>query len=157
MGKFKTAFPDGPPADSTDTNKVEKAGPSLKESKTDTAVVLVGDTDMFSDEFAIRVTQTPFGNIPQQMNANLNLAENTVENLTGDNNLINVRSRASLNRPFTRIRAMEAKAGEESQRKINDYMQTLQDTQQKLGELEQNKQPGQRLGHSPGAGGNSQI
>ena len=35
------------------------------------------------------------------MNANLNLAQNIVEQMTGDNNLIAVRSRATLNRPFT--------------------------------------------------------
>ena len=151
-GKFKTAFPNGKPEEKTPdnaTNKVEKTEPSLKESKGDTAVVLVGDTDMFADQFCVQQMRTPFGNIPQPMNANLNFAENIVENLGGDSDLMNARSRATMKRPFTRIRAMEAKAGEESQRKINEYMETLQETQQKLAELEQNKQPGQRLGLSP--------
>jgi ABC-type uncharacterized transport system involved in gliding motility auxiliary subunit len=151
-GKFKTAFPNGKPEEKTPddaTNKVEKSEASLKESKGDTAVVLVGDTDMFSDMFCVQMMRTPFGNIPQSLNANLNFAENIVENLAGDSDLMNARSRATLKRPFTRIRAMEAKAGEESQRKINDYVQTLQETQQKLAELEQNKQPGQKLGLSP--------
>ena len=46
---------------------------------------------------------------PQVMNGNLNFAQSAVEQLTGDNNLIAVRSRATQTRPFTRIQEMEAR------------------------------------------------
>ena len=42
------------------------------------------------------------------MNANLDLAQNLVEQMAGDSNLIGIRSRATLSRPFTRIKQMEA-------------------------------------------------
>ena len=47
------------------------------------------------------------------MNGNLNLVQSFVEQLSGDSDLISLRSRASLDRPFTRLKEMEAKAGRE--------------------------------------------
>ena len=63
-GKFKTAFPEGKPADKAagDTNQVAKAADtSLKESKAETSVVLFGDSDLLADDFALRKADGPFG------------------------------------------------------------------------------------------------
>ena len=67
-----------------------------------------------------------------------------MDNLAGDSDLISVRSRATTSRPFTRIDAMEAKAEEVYQSKINDYQQSLQDTRQRLAELQKAKGDGQQ-------------
>ncbi len=98
-GKFKTAFPDGKPvekeADKKDEKKDEKkTEDSLKETKGDNAVILVGDSDILYDQFCVQV-QNFFGQkvvIPR--NGNLNLVQNMVEQMAGDSNLIEVRSRA---------------------------------------------------------------
>jgi ABC-type uncharacterized transport system involved in gliding motility auxiliary subunit len=147
-GKFKTAFPDGEPADST--NAVAKAGDSLKESKVETSVVLFGDADLLADDFSLRKSDTPFGTMVSPMNANLDLAQNLVEQMAGDSNLIGVRSRASLSRPFTLIKKMEAEAEARGQAKIAELQQSLQDTQQRLSELQaQRKDKDQRFILSP--------
>jgi ABC-type uncharacterized transport system involved in gliding motility auxiliary subunit len=141
-GKFKTAFPDGQPEDKTDssnTNNVAKTNDSLKESKVETAVVLFGDSDLLADDFSLRKTESPFGTMVSPMNANLDLAQNLVEQMAGDSNLIGVRSRASLSRPFTLIKKMEAEAEARGQAKIDELQQSLQDTQQRLSELQQQK------------------
>jgi len=139
-GKFKTAFPDGPPPDAGNTNSVAKsAGNSLKESKVETSVVLVGDSDLLADDFSLRKVQSPFGAMVSPMNANLDFAQNLVEQMAGDSSLIGVRSRASLSRPFTRIKKMEAEAEARGQAKIDELQQSLSDTQQRLGELQQQK------------------
>src|SRR5208283_1301058 len=125
-GKFKTAFPDGAPEDKKDEGEKKdekkpeekKAGDSLKETKGDNAVVLFGDADLLYDPFTIRRIDSPFGAMQMAMNANLNLAQNLVEQMTGDNNLIAVRSRATLNRPFIRVKDMEAAATEKFQSEI---------------------------------------
>jgi ABC-type uncharacterized transport system involved in gliding motility auxiliary subunit len=144
-GKFKTAFPDGKPKDLADTNQPPAAAAlSLKESAQDTAVVLVGSSDMFADEFSLQQVQTPFGTINSPRNGNLNLAQSIIENLAGDSDLISIRSRATTSRPFTRIEAMEAKAEEANQSKINEYQQSLQDTREKLAELQKTKDPNQQ-------------
>ena len=141
-GKFKTAFPDGQPADPADagnTNGIAKTNDSLKESKTENSVVLFGDSDMLADDFSLRKMQSLFGQMVSPMNANLDLAQNLVEQMAGDNNLIGVRSRATLSRPFTRVKQMEAEAEASGQAKIAGLQQSLQETQQHLSELQSQK------------------
>jgi len=138
-GKFKTAFPEGAPADKDNTNAVAKVGDSLKESKVETSVVLFGDADMLADDFSLRKMESPFGAMISPMNANLNLAQNLVEQMAGDSNLIGVRSRATLSRPFTLVKKMEAEAEARGQAKIAELQQSLQETQQRLGELQQQR------------------
>jgi ABC-type uncharacterized transport system involved in gliding motility auxiliary subunit len=137
-GKFKTAFPDGNPA-SSGTNAVAKTENSLKESKVETSVVLFGDSDLLADDFSLRKQNTPFGEMVDPMNANLDLAQNVVGQMAGDSDLIGIRSRATMSRPFTRIKKLEAAAEERGQAKIAELQQSLQQTQQRLSELQQQK------------------
>ena len=102
-------------------------------------MILVGDADMLFDNVALRQTQTPFGVLSQAMNGNLNFAQNAIEQLTGDNNLIGVRSRATQNRPFTRIKRMESAANEKFQSEIKRLEESASDAQRKINELQQQK------------------
>jgi len=143
-GKFKTAFPNGNPSQPApepgSTNAPAKpANDSLKESKAETTVILVGDADMIHDNFSIQETQTPFGNMRRQLNANLNFAQNAVEQLTGDNNLIAVRSRATLNRPFEVVRKKEAEAAQKFQGVVDELQKKAQEAQQRISELQAQK------------------
>ncbi len=140
-GKFNTAFPNGAPQDESDkTNTIAKAGDnSLKESSTETTVVLVGDSDMLADEFSLQKTDSPLGEMVNQLNANLDFAQNLVEQMAGDSNLIGLRSRASLSRPFTRVKEMEAAAEASGQAKIDELQKSLQDAEEKLSDLQQQK------------------
>lgn len=157
-GKFKTAFPDGKPAAAADDKdkkdgekKDEKASDgSLKESKGEGVVILVGDSDFVYDQFAVQV-QNFFGQkIAQYFNDNLSFAQNMVEQLAGDSNLIRVRSRAVSSRPFTVVQEMEAKAQAKHRKAIQDLQEELQKTQAKLNELQQHKkEAGQRFVLSP--------
>ena len=153
-GKFKTAFPDGKPvekeADKKDEKKDEKkTEDSLKETKGDNAVILVGDSDILYDQFCVQV-QNIFGQkvvIPR--NGNLNLVQNMVEQMAGDSNLIEVRSRATLNRPFTVVQKMQAQAEASYRNKIKELEDGLQETQKRLNELQSKKEKGQRFILSP--------
>ncbi|HEX3627124.1 MAG TPA: Gldg family protein [Verrucomicrobiae bacterium] len=140
-GKFKTAFPAGAPQEEADkTNSVAKAADnSLKESKTETSVVLVGDSDFISDEFSLRKQDSPLGQMVSALNANLDFAQNLVEQMAGDSDLIGLRSRGSLSRPFTRIKKLEAAAEASGQQKIDGLQQSLNDAEQKLNDLQQQK------------------
>ena len=102
-------------------------------------MVLFGDSDLLADDFSLRKMDSPFGAMVSPMNANLNLAQNLVEQMTGDNNLIAVRSRATLNRPFTRGEKDGGRGQARSQAKIEELQQSLDDTQQRLSELQQQK------------------
>ena len=73
-GKFKTAFPEGKPADKASRQHQQrrpKPDDSLKESKAETSVVLFGDADMLADDFSLRKVDSPFGAMVSPMNGNL--------------------------------------------------------------------------------------
>ncbi len=152
-GKFKTAFPEGKPeakaddkaeGDKKDAKKEDKAKDNLKETKTDNAVLLIGDTDWLSDQFSVQV-QNFFGQkIVQPINGNLSLVQSVVEQMAGDQNLIGVRSRASMNRPFTVVKEMQAQAQARYQEEIAKIQREVDETNQKLGELQGKKEAGQR-------------
>jgi len=157
-GKFKTAFPNGKPeekkADAADDKKEEKtaatSGDSLKETKDENSVILVGDADMLFDNVALRQVQSPFGGVIQMaMNGNINLAQNAVEQFTGDNNLIAVRSRAVQNRPFELVKKIQSEAEANYRSKIKELEDSVADTQRQLNELQQKKEKGQRFILSP--------
>jgi len=153
-GKFKTAFPDGKPeapkTDDKDEKKEEpksedKAKDTLKETKTDNAVLLIGDTDWLSDQFSVAV-QNFFGQrIVQPRNGNLPLTQNVVEQFAGDQNLIGVRSRGTLNRPFTVVKEMQAQANARFQAEIAKLQKEVDETNQKLSELQGKKEGNQRF------------
>jgi len=161
-GKFKTAFPNGRPEDKKeekdskdgDKKPEEKAAEKkpddgLKESKQDTTVLLVGDADMLFDRVALQPIQTFFGTQYQPANGNLSFAQNAIEQMSGDSNLISVRSRATQNRPFTLVKKMQAEAEENYRSKIKELEDSLAETQRQLNELQQKKEKGQRFILSP--------
>jgi ABC-type uncharacterized transport system involved in gliding motility auxiliary subunit len=160
-GKFKTAFPKGKPGAETasdgDKEKEKdknakpdaKTGEALKESKEDGVVLLVGDTDLIYDRYCVDV-QNFFGQtIVVPFNGNLTFFQGLVEQLSGDSNLIQVRSRASVSRPFTLVKQMQAQASARYQAEISALEKSLQETQRRLSELQQNKEKGQRFILSP--------
>ncbi|MBI4207318.1 MAG: GldG family protein [Betaproteobacteria bacterium] len=146
-GKFKTAFPEGKakPFARRDEKKAAekkepaKAEPQLKESAEENSVVLVADADMLTDNAAVEV-QDVFGQrlvVPR--NGNLNLALSLVEQLSGDQNLISLRSRAAFTRPLTVIRDMEMRAQQSYLGKIKELEDSLNKTQEKLQELQKTR------------------
>jgi ABC-type uncharacterized transport system involved in gliding motility auxiliary subunit len=155
-GKFKTAFPEGKPKEkANEENSAEPkaettpADHSLKVSKEETAVILIGDADLINDGFTLRRMNSPFGTVLMPMNANLNFAQNAIEQLAGDNHLIGVRSRTVLNRPFTRIKAIEAQADAKHLAKRKELQESADETMKRLSELQQHKSENQKYILSP--------
>ncbi len=161
-GKFKTAYPDGKPVEvPKDDGKggppakpvvkpVVKADPNakpepapLKESG-DTAVILIADADFVNDGAAVQI-QDVFGQrVVVPSNGNLALVQALVEQFAGDPNLITVRSRATVLRPFTVIRDMEAQAQQAYTGKIKELETQLKQSTDKLQALQQSRAPGQQ-------------
>ncbi len=143
-GNFKTAFPDGPPQPAKDDKeeaKDQSRETQLKESKTAGAVILVGDTDLLSDQVCVSVQNFMGYRLVRPINGNLNLVQSLVEQLAGDSDLISLRSRASLNRPFTRLKDMQARAGREWEDKLKELEEKKSETERKISEL-QSAKPG---------------
>ncbi|HMJ92069.1 MAG TPA: Gldg family protein, partial [Candidatus Acidoferrum sp.] len=156
-GKFKSAFPEGKPAAAPEEKKegeAEKkdekkpADNSLKESKTEGVVILVADTDFLYDNFAFDPQMLQFG-VANPINGNFALAQNLLEQLSGDVSLVGTRSRGALRRPFTVVQRLQTQAEDQYRDKIRKLNEDLQETQKQLNELQAKKEPGQTLILSP--------
>ncbi len=151
-GKFKTAFPNGKPKekdkdskDGKDEPKTDVADPNqLKETKGDSAVILIADTDMVSDQACVQVQNVLGYKIVQPVNGNLNFVQSCIEQLSGDSDLISLRSRGTLNRPFTRLKEMEAAAGRQWEDKAKELEAKKAETERKISELQQHKEGSQQ-------------
>jgi ABC-type uncharacterized transport system involved in gliding motility auxiliary subunit len=141
-GKFKTAFPEGMPSE-TSTNQPSSTNQArtehLKESIRETSVVLFGDADFLYDDFMLRRIDTPFGQLVALVNGNLALIANLVDQLAGDTRLVAIRSRADVNKPFTKIRAMVAEAEQQYQAEIKRLEDVIAETERRINELQAQK------------------
>ena len=151
-GKFKTSFPEGKPADAPaeGEKKDDKkpAGDSLKESKTESVVIVVGDVDFLNDQVSFDPQMLQFG-IANPVNGNFAFAQNMIEQLSGDVSLVGTRSRGAVRRPFTVVQKMQAEAEEHYREKIAKLNEELQNAQTQLNEMQQKKAPGQKQFLSP--------
>lgn len=148
-GKFKTAFPDGKPAEKSDSKDAKDTAKSadtnsLKTATADGAVVLIADSDLINDQVCVQVQDILGYKVVQMPNGNLNFVQSIVEQLAGDSSLISLRSRASMSRPFTRVREMQAAAQKKYQEEIQKLEASLNETQQKVNALQANKQDNQQ-------------
>ena len=144
VGRFPTAFKDGKPkadpsapeppkpaeGEKKDEKKAEEAAP-LKEPTAEGAVVLFADVDMLTDQ----------GMLDQQgggmfsLRPNFALVLNTLDQLTGDQNLIGARSRPSSHRPFTVLEEMESKAEEKASAKIKELDEAQENADKEISRL----------------------
>ncbi len=154
-GRVKTAFPDGKPKepekdgddnsapaiDSDDT----PSQPHLAESKDSINIIVVADTDILQDKFWAQV-QNFFGQrIGIPTSGNGTFVTNALDNLTGSNDLISVRSRAGYSRPFTLLRALQQDAEQQFREKEQALQERLKATEKKLQELQSQKSEGSAM------------
>ncbi|MDF1823033.1 MAG: GldG family protein [Verrucomicrobiales bacterium] len=150
-GEFKTAFPEGDPSKAADEapeeedkeeaaedeEKAEEVDDSLKKSTTPGRVIIVSDVDFIYDANVVRRSQIPGLNIviPEMLNENLTLVQNAAEQLSGDPDLINVRSRTSVRRPFTRQNEWYREAQEKYAVEVESFSEKAGEVEARLNEI----------------------
>jgi len=144
-GKFKTIFPDGAPVakeNNSPDNKNEKSTTNntehLKESP-ETTIVLLSDVDMFSDEFCVSRQNFLGSTIVQPFNENLIFLQNIIEQLAGDPDLLQVRSRKIRQRPFTKIVNKLSEAQDKYQKEIVQLEKTREEAEAKINQIQRGK------------------
>ncbi|MEO6569701.1 MAG: Gldg family protein, partial [Opitutaceae bacterium] len=162
-GKFKTAFPEGPPKDAPKTEETKDGAPppptppaasaptgeALKESKTSSTLFVVADTDWLFDDYSLRKMNF-FGQVAvEPYNDNHSFAANAVEFLGGSQDLISIRGKGTSLRPFSVTRKMEVEAQKKYQEKLTALEARLSKVQQKLSEIQGKKTEGNRLIATP--------
>lgn len=150
-GTALSAFPDGPPPNPEtegeqaeggsenaggETEETEPLPPHIAESEQPLNVILVGDTDMLSDRQWAQ-TQSFFGQqITMPVADNGSFAINAVDNLTGSDALISLRSRGTVQRPFALIEEMRNQSEQQYRATERSLMEKLRETEKKLAELQ---------------------
>ncbi len=152
-GTFKTAFPEGAPAEADAeeaTDKAEEAPKPEHLTSGTSAVVLIGDSDFLSDGWSVRTATLFFGyQTTEPVNDNIALLANAAEQLAGRSELIAVRSRGNSTRPFTVVDELEYDALMKWSEKEKALQAKLDETRARLTELQKQKQGNQRLILSP--------
>ncbi|CAD5109086.1 Gldg family protein [Zestomonas carbonaria] len=129
-GPARSAFPDG----------IEGHKDGLKEAD-NINVIVVADTDMLTDRMWVQVQELFGQRIPQPWADNGSFAINALDNLSGSDALISVRSRGRFSRPFTVVEAIQRDAEVQFREKEEALQARLSETEQKLAELQQQQDP----------------
>jgi ABC-type uncharacterized transport system involved in gliding motility auxiliary subunit len=168
-GPVKTAFPKGQPEESDEDKaareKREKEAkakaadegvpykpenneskPQLMESKGPIQAIVVADADMLQDRFWVQM-QDVFGQaVALPVSNNMDLVTNALDNLTGSNDLIGLRSRGVSQRPFERVVNLQRDAEIRLRAKEQELQAQREQTEKKIADL-------QRPGQGAGQGG----
>ena len=132
QGPASTAYPQG----------LEGRQPSLTEAA-NINVMLIADTDLLTDRMWVQV-QDFFGQrIPQPWADNGGLLINALDNLSGSEALISVRSRGDFSRPFTVVEELQRQAESRYRASERRLQEQLEQTEQRLLELQQGQDPAQ--------------
>ncbi len=136
-GKVKTAFPDGA---RTVEGKTEKMRGHLDESKQDIDVIAVADVDMLRDKFWVALQDFYGKQIAYNTSNNIDFLINAIDEMSGANDLISVRSRSGFSRPFEVVLDLERKAEKHYRTKERELKQLLKKTEQRIArmQIEQN-------------------
>ncbi|MCZ6526227.1 MAG: Gldg family protein [Gammaproteobacteria bacterium] len=125
-GHVNTAYPEG--LDGEDSSTLLQEG--------DINIILVADTDILNDLFWIR-TQNFFGmEMPQAIANNGDFIVNSLENLSGNNDLISLRSRGEFSRPFSRVEKIRRAAEDEFRERERQLQSKLQETEKRMQALQ---------------------
>jgi len=155
-GEFPTAFPEGNPAKKDEAepetpeagedgkkaeeNKEEEKKEednSLKKATAPGRVLLVADVDFLYDANVVRRNQIPGLNIsiPEMLNENLTLVQNAAEQMSGDPDLIKVRSRTGVSRPFTKQNEWYREAQQKYAKEVAEFSSKAKEAEAKLNEI----------------------
>ena len=151
-GPVKTAFPNGLPKEEPKEGEEAKADekpaepaaapakPQLMESKGPIQAVIIADTDLLQDRFWVQM-QDLFGQaVAMPLSNNMDFVTNALDNLTGSNDLIGLRSRGISQRPFERVEALQREAETRLRAKERELQAQREETEKKIAELQR---PGQ--------------
>ena len=153
-GKAGSAFPGGPPPPEAGVEGAESDSASASASESasqdpaagaepaadhlaagEINVIVVGDTDLLQDQFWVQ-RQNLFGqSIPIPISANGSFVINALDNLTGSDDLIGIRSRGRFLRPFTVVNELRQDAELRFRETEKVLMQRLEETEARLSEL----------------------
>lgn len=147
-GLFDTAFPDGPPEQPIDDTAGGGKAPGttqLTHGLKPANIIVVADVDVIHDSNYVERQNFLGYEVYQVYNDNLNFLLNACELMTGNEELINIRSRGKFERPFTRVLELEKQAQERWRVQEQELIRKFEETNEKLKALENQKDASQKF------------
>lgn len=132
-GKAQTAFADGPPKN-PDGQPVVDAAKHLTEGEIN--VLVFTDADVLADRMWMQETNFLGMRGIRKLADNSDMTLAAVDNFAGSSDLIAVRARQKAARPFTRVQEIQRAAEQKYQKEEVALNTKLQETQQRLNELQ---------------------
>jgi ABC-type uncharacterized transport system involved in gliding motility auxiliary subunit len=144
-GQARTAFPDGAPkaeaAEGEEAPQPASAPPAhLDQSRGPINVIVVADTDMLEDRFWAQVQEFFGQRMTVPIANNGDFVVNALDNLSGSDDLISLRSRGQSARPFDVMLAIQREAELTFRAKERELTEKLKATEAKLKELQTKEQ-----------------
>jgi ABC-type uncharacterized transport system involved in gliding motility auxiliary subunit len=130
-GNLRTAFPE------------HEGDKHLAASTRPANIVVVADTDLLSDRLWVQSQDFLGQQILNPFANNADFVYNAVDNLSGDDDLIQVRTRPTSQRPFERIESVRRAADARFQAKARELQDHLDELEQKLAKLQPTTASGQ--------------
>ncbi len=135
-GKAESYFPDGKPAKDAEAEKIVD---SKFVNEGELNLILIADTDIMADHFWIR-SQEMFGvAVPQPIANNGDFIMNSIENLSGNSDLISLRGREKYSRSFEMVDQIRREAEAEFRERETELQTSLEETEKKIRQLQQDQ------------------
>lgn len=135
-GPAKSAFPDGPPlvgkGEGAEKSRAEKATKHIAEARKPLNVVVVADTDMLHENLWAEVRDVGGQQVMVPYAGNGDFVINALENLSGGDALVGLRSRGDSKRPFILVEDIQRNAERQFRTQQERLVKEMQETQQKL-------------------------
>ena len=98
---------------------------------------MVSDTDILADHFWIRKQDMLGVSVPQPVSNNGDFVINSIENLSGNTDLISLRGRGKYSRPFLKVETIRKQAESKFREREKELQVALQETEKKIQQLQQ--------------------
>jgi ABC-type uncharacterized transport system involved in gliding motility auxiliary subunit len=136
-GTFASAFEASPEG--------AEGGEHLSASSKTSHIVVVADVDMLEDQYWAQTFNFLGQQMIQARNQNTVLLNNLLEKMSGNDDLISLRSRSRFLRPFDKVIEREEAAREQYQEKETELQEQVQELEEKISQLVQKADPGQKV------------
>lgn len=156
-GRFPSAFAGGPPEakdageDMSKKAETAKAPPASHRSEAEkpATVIILADADCLYDGYYMSRQNFLGFELANIFNDNLNFLLNAGEMLSGEDALIRIRSRGTHERPFDRVKELEARAQQRWLAREQELVKKVDELNARLKALESTKDASQNLILSP--------
>jgi ABC-type uncharacterized transport system involved in gliding motility auxiliary subunit len=133
-GDVATAFPDGKPGADGKSNGTDTP-PALKQSVQSANIVVVADTDVLDDRFWSQNQDFYGRRVVEPIANNSDFLDNAVEVLAGGDDLVGLRSRGTVARPFEVVENIQREANDRYAAEQRSLEDKLKQTEAKLHSL----------------------